>query len=287
MIDTSFLHHLDRMDLIVKRKINSNFQGERKSSEVGQGLVLQDYVQYTPGDDFRKIDWKVFARSDRLFIKRFEEERNLTVHIMIDFSASMGFGKNTKKAEYASEIGVGFAYIAMKNNERFVLSTFADKLELFQPRRGRKQLAAIVEYLNSKRPSGVTNFLDALSRYYKSQIRSKSLIVIISDFLYGLDQISEAIYRFKDHDVIMIQVLDEIETELPFEGDYKLTDSESRSIMRTNLNPQLRKRYLDMMADHQARISRIAGEVHGNFFVVSTKEQVFDAFYRILTEGRV
>ena len=96
MIDTSFLHHLDRMDLIIKRKVNSNFQGERKSNEVGQGLVLQDYIQYTPGDDFRKIDWKVFARTDKLFIKRFEEERNLTVHIIIDFSASMDLARTSR-----------------------------------------------------------------------------------------------------------------------------------------------------------------------------------------------
>jgi len=285
MIDTSFLHHLDRMDLIVKRKVNSNYQGERQSSEVGQGLVLQDYVQYVPGDDFRKIDWKVFARSDKLFIKRFEEERNLTVHIIIDFSASMGFGKNTKKSEYASQLGVGFAYMALKNNERFVLSTFADKLELFQPKRGRKQLAAIVEYLNTKSPAGSSNFSDSVTRYYKSQVRSRSLVVIISDFLYGLDGIREAIYRYKDHEVILLQVLDEVETELDLEGDFKLTDSESSQILRTNINPQLRKRYLENMADHQARIQRIATEVRGKFFTVSTKEQIFDAFYRILNSA--
>lgn len=283
MIDTSFLHHLDRMDLIIKRKINSNYQGERKSNEVGQGLVIQDYIQYTPGDDFRKIDWKVFARTDKLFIKRFEEERNLTVHIIIDFSASMGFGKNIKKSDFASQVGVGFAYMALKNNERFVLSTFADKLELFQPRRGRKQLAAIVEYLNAKKPSGVSNFSEAVSRYYKSQVKSRSLVVIVSDFLYGLDKIKEAIYRYHEHEVILVQILDEIETDLNIDGDFKLTDSETKSIMRTNVNPQLRKRYLEGMADHQARIGKIAEEIGGKFFTVSTKEQVFDAFYRILS----
>ncbi|MEK6875051.1 MAG: DUF58 domain-containing protein, partial [Nanoarchaeota archaeon] len=162
VLDTTFLKQLDRFELIMSRKINSPYQGERQSIAAGSGLVLKDFTHYSAGDDFRKIDWKVFARTDKLFIKRYEEERNLTVHILVDYSGSMNFGKRIKKSEYAAMLGLGFAYMAMKNNERFLLSTFAERIDIFKPRRGRAQLAAMVDYLSAKKSENITNFEESL-----------------------------------------------------------------------------------------------------------------------------
>src|SRR3989344_4679491 len=162
MITTDFLHQLDRFSLIINKRITSNYVGERFSKATGRGLIFKDHIQYEPGEDFRSIDWKVFARTDRLFCKRYEEERNLTVHIILDLSASMSFGSHTTKAEYGGMLGVGFAYLALKNNERFVLSTFSDKLEFFKARKGRQQLASMVEYLNNKKPKGTSTLRKSL-----------------------------------------------------------------------------------------------------------------------------
>ena len=163
MIDVGFLKTLDRFSLIVNKHLTSSYIGERRTSFLGKGLIFRDYSSYAPGEDYRMIDWKVFARTDRLMIKKHEEERNLTVHVIADFSASMNFGEPVKKSDYAAMLGIGFAYLAMKNNERFVMSTFAEKLELFRPKKGRKQLAAMVDYLNEKKAKGMTYFEESLS----------------------------------------------------------------------------------------------------------------------------
>ena len=149
MINTDFLNQLDRFHLVVKKRVTSNFVGPRKSVAAGRGLTFKDHRMYSPGDDIRLIDWKVFARTDDLYIKTFEEERNLTAHIIMDASASMGFGKPISKFDYAAMLGVGLAYLAMRENERFQFSTFNEGLEIFQPRRGMSQLASMVFYLNN------------------------------------------------------------------------------------------------------------------------------------------
>ncbi|HLC84404.1 MAG TPA: DUF58 domain-containing protein [Candidatus Nanoarchaeia archaeon] len=280
-IDTSFLKKLDRFDLILQRKVNSNYMGERRSEAHGSGIILKDYVQYTPGDDFRRIDWRVFARTDKLYSRRFEEERNLTLHVIIDSSASMNFGK-PKKFEYASMLGLGFAYISLRNNERFVISTFAEKLEFIRPKKGMRQLASVVQVLNDKRPSGSSELSAAMRRYQKRMVRSHSLIVIISDFLYDLEQIKATLATFQGHEVTLVQVLDEVEATLDLSGDFRLVDSESQETMRTYISPLLRKKYGEMMEDHQGKIKDACAQYGAKFFSSTNSDDIFDTFFKIL-----
>ena len=283
MIDLSFLKVLDKFSLIVNKHLTSNYVGERRTAFLGRGLVFRDYSSYAPGEDYRMIDWKVYARTDRLVIKKHEEERNLTVHIIADFSASMNFGE-PKKSDYAAMLGIGFAYLAMKNNERFVMSTFAEKLELFKPRKGRKQLAGMVDYLNDKKAKGVTNFEESLGRY-KKMIGSRSLVIIISDFLYDVNEIKTALLRFKNHDVRLLQVLDKSEKELDAEGEVKLKDSESNTVLRTYISPYLKKKYLNLLDAHNAMIRHACLETNAHFYSISTDTPIFDAFYQVVARN--
>lgn len=281
MIPTDFLDQLDKFSLIIKKKVTSNFSGEKKTEVVGSGLLFRDYSSYSPGDDFKHIDWKVYGRTNKLVVKRFEEDRNLTVHVLIDFSGSMNFGSKLKKHEYASMIGLGFVYIAMGNNERFVLSTFDDTFDFFQPRKGAHNLVAIVEYLNNKKARGVSNFHEALVKY-KSLINSRSLIVIISDFLYDLDILREVLFRFKNNKIKLIQVLDKTEKKMDLEGDYELVDLESSDIMKTYIDPSVRSNYLNDLAKHNAKIKELCSEVNADFYSFSNSEDIFEVFYKIL-----
>ncbi len=282
-IDLGFLHKLDRMSLIVNKRLTSNYVGERKSVATGRGLIFKDHAMYSPGDDFRAIDWKVLARLDKLFVKRYEEERNLTVHVIIDYSGSMAFGGRTKKYEYADMLGLGFCYMAMKHNEKFVVSTFADRLEVFKPKRGRSNLMRVLDYLNTKKPKGLSKFESSLAAY-KKRINTKSYVVILSDFLYDPAEIKNAILRYRDHTVVLIQVLDKTETELDIEGDFKLIDAETEDTLRTFISPYARKNYLEQLADHQAKIKKACDEIGAKFFVFSTEYPIFDAFYEVLNE---
>src|SRR5574341_885891 len=285
MITADFLHQLDRFSLIINKRITSNYVGERFSHATGRGLIFKDHSIYAPGEDFRSVDWRVFGRTDKLYVKRYEEERNLAVHIILDFSASMGFGTNMTKAEFASMVGVGFAYLALKNNERFVLSTFSDSLEFFKPRKGRGQLASMVEFLNSKRPKGLSKLENSLGSY-KKLLNSKSYVVIVSDFLYPLDDIRKALFLFRHHRVVLVQVLDKIEKNLDLEGDFKLKDLETNEVLRTFINPFARKQYSGMLQEHIDKIQQVCTEVGAKFYSANTGQNVFDVFYDVLGRHR-
>ncbi|PIN74436.1 DUF58 domain-containing protein [Candidatus Woesearchaeota archaeon CG10_big_fil_rev_8_21_14_0_10_37_12] len=285
MIDTNFLHQLDHFSLIINKRITSNYVGERFSSATGRGLIFKDHVLYAPGEDFRTIDWKVYGRTDKLFVKRFEEERNLTVHVLVDFSASMNFGTHVKKSEFASMIAVGFAYLALKNNERFVVSLFSDEVEVVKPKRGMTQIAAVINYLDNKKPKGSNNIYSCLKEYSKA-IKSKAYLVVISDFLYPVEDIEKALFFFKNHQVVLIQVLDKMESKLDIEGDFKLSDMESNSILHTFINAFTRRKYQNSLEEHNARIKHVCDLVGAQFYPAHTGQTPFDVFYDVLGRKR-
>ncbi|HLD03025.1 MAG TPA: DUF58 domain-containing protein [Candidatus Nanoarchaeia archaeon] len=281
MINTDFLNQLDRFHLVISKRVTSNYIGPRRSIATGRGLTFKEHRQYAPGDDIRLIDWRVFARTDHLHIKTFEEERNLVVHSILDCSASMGFGKPVSKFDYAAMLGVGFAYLAMRENEKFQFSTFAEKLDVFQSRRGMSQLANMVYHLNNTKTSGSSKLLDSLSQY-KKVIGSRSLLVLISDFLLDINEVTEALYNLGDHEVKVIQVLDPVEKELKYQGDFKLIDSETQGTLRTYVSPRMRVQYQQMLDTHVARIEEVCNNLGYRFYQVTTDMPVFDAFYKVL-----
>ena len=281
-IDPLFLKQLDRFSIILKKKVTSSFVGERESPFMGCGLIFSEYSNYRPGDDFKHIDWRAYARTNRLFVKRFEENRELAVHVLVDFSSSMNFGSHVKKYEFASQLGLGFCYIALKNNEKFVLSTFDTSLDFYRPSKGQRQLGAVIDFLGSKKAQGKTAFGDALSRY-KSLITQKSLVVIISDFFYPLEEIREVLYHLRRHSVIFVQVLDGVERKMNLSGDYHLVDLESGESLRTYIDPYLKKQYFERLERHNAEVQDACSAVGAQFYSVGSDENIFDIFYTILT----
>ncbi len=280
-IDTGFLNQMDRFDLVVKKRVTSNYRGGRRSLAKGRGIVFKDHRIYAPGDDIRAVDWKVFARTDDLHVKTFEEELSLTVHIIVDGSKSMDFGKGFTKFDYASMLGIGFAYLTMKENEKFQFSVFADTLVSFKSRRGMHQLANTVLYLNKLKPMGMTNFKDIMEQY-RHYALGKSLVVIISDFLFSPESIREGLLRLGKHDMKVIQVLDRVEKNLKFQGDMRLHDSETKDILRTYISPSLRIKYQKDMDEHSSKIQKVCNSLGVDFFQVVTDTPIFDAFYHIL-----
>jgi uncharacterized protein (DUF58 family) len=278
MIDTGFLKELDRFNLILKKRVLSNYQGERQSHAHGQGLVFADYKDYVPGDDYRKIDWRVYAKTDKLYIKKFEEERDLSVHVIVDASASMNFGKKTTKFEYASMIGVGFAYMALRSNEKFNFSTFAENLNYLKARKGMGQLLSIVERLEKLKIDGMSKFNQSFEEY-KQYIKSKSFIVIISDFLYDVEEIRTVLSRFSKHEVIAIQVLDPEERKLSLYGDVILEDSELHTKLRTFISNRLLKNYRDKIEQHIFSVKNTCEKSGADFVSITTDRPIFEAFY--------
>jgi uncharacterized protein (DUF58 family) len=139
----------------------------------------------------------------------------------------------------------------------------------------------MLDYLNAKKPKGLSKFGASLAQY-KKRVTSRSYVVIMSDFLYDPAEIKQAISRYSDHQVVLIQVLDRTETDLDIEGDFKLVDSETDDTLRTFISPWARKQYLQQLGEHQAKIKRICDELGAKFFVFHTGFPIFDAFYQVL-----
>jgi len=282
MIDTTFLDLLGKFDLIIRKRITSNYSGARLSSAHGRGVVIKDHRIYTPGDDFRTIDWKVYARTDKLYVRKYEEERSLTVHVIIDASASMDYssGKYTKY-DYAAMLGLGFAFISMRQNEKFQYSIFADKLHFFRSQRGMHQLVGMVDSLNKIRPEGQSKLGESLSQY-KKYIKTKSYIVILSDFLLDIEEIKKSFPKFSDHQVVIIQVMDRKEIDLAIEGDLRLHDAETQGVLRTFITPRLRTNYQQKLKEHMMAVEKECDSLGYKYYLMPTDKNIFDAFWEML-----
>ncbi|MAG15995.1 DUF58 domain-containing protein [Candidatus Woesearchaeota archaeon] len=281
MITADFLGELDRFHLILSKRVTSKYFGNKASINLGSGSTLKDHRIYSEGDDFRQIDWKIYARTDHLYIKKYEEERNMTVHVIVDDSASMNYGK-PKKFDYASMLGVGFAYLSLKEHERFQFATFSDSLDVFQPRRGLEHVATMIDHLNKVKIKGKSKFFDAMAKYSKL-LGTKSLIIIISDFLLDPEEVKEGLLKLGNHDIKLVQVLDPSEKELEISGDVKLEDAETHEILRTYVSPRLISQYESQLGNHVSNLNKTCLDLKADFFLVTTNTPIFDVFYRILS----
>ncbi|MBT4577255.1 DUF58 domain-containing protein [Candidatus Woesearchaeota archaeon] len=282
MIESDFLKHLDRMSLLVSKRISSNYIGERKSLQTGRGTLFKDHGMYTPGDDFRAIDWKVYGRTDKLHIKRYEEDKALVTHIILDASSSMDYASGkVKKFDYASMVGLAFAYMAMKKNEKFVLSTFSENLDFIVPRKGKRHFVSVIDHLKTKEAKGKSKFEESLMSYLK-KIESRSMIVVVSDFFYDLDEIERSLGRFKNSEIRLIQVLDQVESNLNLKGDLNLRDMETSEVVRTFVDKVTKSKYLKKKNEHNAKLKWIADSLGAKFYSFSTDKPIFDSIYEVL-----
>ncbi len=282
-MDTEFFKELDRFALLVKKRVSTAYSGGRKSLRFGHGISPVGYREYRRGDDIKLVDWKVYGRTEKLYIKEHEEERSLVVHLLLDASGSMGYeGKFT----YASRLAAGFAYLATLENEKYAISLFCKKLYPGDPRRGRRYLFQSIEELDEIVPRGETN-LRLVSDQFEGLVRSTSLVVVISDFLGDTDQIVSSIYRLSGHDLIMIRVLAPDEVNLNFGGDVKFVDMETHKPLITRVTVEERSEYERRLEEHTERIAEACNNVGADFFTFSTDKPIFDAFSEMISRAVV
>ncbi len=235
--------------------VNQVFSGEYHSVFKGRGMEFSEVREYQFGDDIRTIDWNVSARFNHPFVKVYEEERELTVMLVVDFSRSGSFGTAQQlKNEIAAEICAVLAFSAIKNNDKVGLVMFTDRIEKFvPPKKGRAHILRIVRELISLQPTGTGTNIKGALEYFNHVNKKRCIAFIISDFIdEGYDQILRIIS--KKHDIIAVEVYDPREEEMPDIGLVKLRDAETgepRWIdtgdgkLRTNFRAYWRKRRTD------------------------------------------
>ncbi len=217
-----------QIEIRTKGLVNQVFSGEYHSVFKGRGMEFSEVREYQIGDDIRNIDWNVTARFGHPFIKIFEEERELTVILMVDLSGSLIFGSVEKtKQQVAAELSAILAFSAMKNNDKVGLILFTDKIEKFvPPRKGRKHVLRIIREVLSFSPAGKTTDIKSALEFMNHAIKKRSIVFLLSDFL---DSGFEKILRIvgKKHDLIGIVLKDQREQIIPRIGMIKTTDAET------------------------------------------------------------
>ncbi|MEO8230793.1 MAG: DUF58 domain-containing protein [Ignavibacteriota bacterium] len=228
MLTKELLKQVRQIEIRTKGLVNQVFSGEYHSVFKGRGMEFSEVREYQFGDDIRNIDWNVTARFGHPYIKVFEEERELTVMLMIDLSGSLMFGSVSKtKQRIAAELSAILAFSALKNNDKVGLILFTDKIEKFvPPRKGKKHVLRIIREVLSFEPEGKATNLKGALEYMNNAIKKKSIAFLISDFM---DEGYEKILRIvgRKHDLIGIVLDDRREKEIPNIGLVKLVDSET------------------------------------------------------------
>ncbi len=281
MITESFLKDLEKFVLITKKRITSKYSGGRKSLMSGRGLVLKEHRPYTIGDDIRQIDWKVYARTDDLFIRVYEEDKDLTVNLILDSTLSMSYGKSITKYDYAGMISAGILYLALKENERFRYSFIHDSIEMYSLKRGKKHFSQFVSIINKKKPKGRLNLYDSLKQQ-KNFLKQKSLIVLISDFLFPIEEIEKSLTLLKGNEVKIIRVLDDEEINPSFYGEYELKNKELEKSKKIFLDKNTLNEYKKNLLEHESAIIKICNNLKFEYYSFNTKKPIFDSLYELL-----
>ncbi|MES2681088.1 MAG: DUF58 domain-containing protein [Bacteroidota bacterium] len=247
-METSELLKKVRKIEIKTRGLSSQiFSGEYHSAFKGRGMAFSEVREYTPGDDVRTIDWNVTARFSTPFVKVFEEERELSVVMVVDVSASGFFGTNKQfKQDLITELCAVIAFSASQNNDKVGIIFFSDKIEKFiPPKKGKSHILRIIRELIEFKPEHKQTNIEVALKYLTNVIKKRSVVFLISDFLTENNYSDALKISNKKHDLVALRIIDKTETELPEIGLIKLKDNESGKLMWVDTNnKQFRKQFV-------------------------------------------
>jgi uncharacterized protein (DUF58 family) len=245
LLDPDFLHKLEQLELVSRKIIVGRMKGERKSKRRGSSVEFAEHRNYATGDDLRHIDWNVYGRLNKLFLKLFLEEEDLHVYTVLDTSLSMNFGTPTK-LHYGKQVAAALAFIGLVNHDRVILDTFSSKLDQGIPSvRGRSQMWRVIDYLQHLEPSGESD-LKASCREFAIRHAGRGVVVVISDFMdkRGYEDALRYLLARK-MDIFVIHLLSQEEVQPELVGDLRLVDVEDDEFAEITVSAPLLKRYKD------------------------------------------
>ncbi len=228
MIPAEILKKVRRIQILTSALVNDVFAGQYHSAFKGRGMEFEDVREYQPGDDIRSIDWNVTARMGRPFIKNFREERELTVLLLVDVSASQDFGtRGPLKSELVAELGATLAFSAIQNNDKVGLILFTDRIERFVPaRKGTRHVLRVVRELLYHQPQGRKTDVSTALQHLDRVLHRRSVVFLISDF-QSPDFTGPLRVVKRRHDLIPVLVRDQRESEMPPVRYVELLDAET------------------------------------------------------------
>jgi uncharacterized protein (DUF58 family) len=249
------IRQVARLDLRARFIVEGFISGLHASPFQGFSVEFSEHRKYTAGDNISDIDWNVFAKTDRFYIKKFQAETNLTGYLVMDLSGSMGYTyrQELTKFEYGISLAAALGYLMIHQQDPVGVVAFDQKVrQSLAPKSKRTQLANILSLLAGLKPQGETAIAKSLHQV-AGMIRHRSLVMLFSDLLGDPDTIRQALYRlrFAGHDVIVFHILDEAEALFPFEGMVELEDNETRETLLVDADA-IKADYLEEVASFQA-----------------------------------
>jgi uncharacterized protein (DUF58 family) len=275
LLEPDFLARLEQLELVSRKIFLGRMKGERRSKRKGQSVEFADYRQYVVGDDLRFLDWNLYARLDRLFLRLFMEEEDLHVWILLDNSLSMDFG-TPSKLHCALQVAAALGFIGLVNMDRVVVEAFNDRITQTMPAaRGRRSLWRLLDFLQKIEPAGPSDLRQAL-RTFSLRCSGKGIVVLLSDLMDkgGYDEALRYLIA-RQLDIYVIQILSEEEINPEIVGDLKLVDVEDADVAEITVSVPLLRRYKQNLTAYRAALHQFCTR-RGVAYLFTSNQVPFD-----------
>ena len=287
VFDEGFLRQLERLLLLLRSPVRGGLKGGRRSVKRGQSVEFADYRDYTLGDDLRQLDWNVFARLERLFVKLFVEEEDVTITLLIDASASMASG-SPEKLLFAKRAAAALGYIGLASEDRVALSALGGRASRRQTAlRGSGRVFRLLSNLSAIQPAAGPTDLVAAARHAAAQLRGRGVVVLISDLLDpGADRVIRELAATRS-ELIVLHVLSPDELDPPIEGDLRLVDAESGEGVDVTADLATIDAYKQRLAEWKAGFADLAAKRRASYVDLATDVPLNDLIFAELRRRRV
>jgi uncharacterized protein (DUF58 family) len=266
LFDDDFQRKLDYLALVSRRVFSGAMRAERRTKKVGSGVEFADHRDYAAGDDFRYLDWHAYQRFDRLLIRLYEEEEDLSIYFLVDNSISMGFGDG-HKLRYAKKLCAALAYVGLANLDRVAIVTANDEISGRMPAtRGKARIFRIFRFLNDVRANGATD-LGQAARTFVAQHKRKGLAVLISD-LYDPEGFERGIntLRYAKFEPFVLHVVDPTEARPALRGDVRVYDCETGDEREVTVTSKVLEKYAKAYDEYLAEVQRFCTARQVSYF---------------------
>ncbi len=285
LFDEEFQRKLEMLAMVSRRVFAGRMRAERRSKKKGSGIEFADHRDYAPGDDFRFIDWGIYQRFDRLLVRLFEEEEDLSIYFIVDCSTSMGFGDGAK-FDQARRLAAALAYVGLANLDRVTIVGIADEVVARMPTtRGKGRIFTVFQFLRGLRADGTTNLGDGL-RTFVAQHKRRGLAVLISDlydpagFEHGIN-----VLRYNKFEPFVLHVVDAAESSPELKGDVRLYDCETGDEREVTVTKKVLERMRGAWLDYRSSVERFCAQRQVPYFAAEVTTSFDELVLRVFRRG--
>ena len=288
LIDAELMKKIEQLRIASKKLFPGAMKGKRRSTKRGSSVEFADYRDYQLGDDFRFVDWNIYARLNRLFLKTFMEEENAYIHILLDLSLSMNFG-TPSKLEYGKQIAAVLAYIGLIDLDMVTMAVFSeDIIGQIRHKRGKEQIFTFLDFLENVKPLQKTSMSQSFKKYAFTS-GHPGVVIIISDFLIAQSDYEEALKTFiyKNYDVNVIHVLSQEEINPSLFGELKLQDAETGEVKEVTITDSALGKYKARLEEFCQKLDGFCAKNNVNYVRISTDLPLDELILKTLRGGRM